>query len=130
MSEQIDPVYAAVCSADSGPAPAPNEEIGEEKTTELVDIITRSPGAKRTYDAYLAMVPEIYDAQKAILWDRMCMREDALAAWSDREIVKIFKKYKVCATKSRSNQIGTVISSDTKRVRKASGERVAPLRSW
>jgi hypothetical protein len=41
-------------------------------------------------------VPEMTDDQKAILWDRMAQaREDALAAWSDGQIVKIFKKYKV-----------------------------------
>jgi hypothetical protein len=61
-----------------------------------LDLITRSPGAKRTFDAYVAMVPEMKDDEKAILWDRMVQaREDSLAAWSDRQIVKIFKKYKV-----------------------------------
>ena len=85
-----------VRAADSRLALRFEGEIGEEKTTDLVDIITRSPGAKRTYDAYLGMVPEMTDAQKAILWDRMVLaREDALAAWSDGQIVKIFKKYKV-----------------------------------
>ena len=96
MSEQIDPIYAQFAPQIQGLLRALKQEIGEEKTTELVDIITRSPGAKRTYDAYLAMVPEMTDAQKAILWDRMVQaREDALAAWSDGQIVKIFKKYKV-----------------------------------
>ena len=42
------------------------------------------------------MVPEMTDEEKAVLWDRMAQaREDALAAWSDGQIVKIFKKYKV-----------------------------------
>ena len=41
------------------------------------------------------MVPEMTDDEKAILWGRMGRREDALAAWSDGQIVKIFKKYKV-----------------------------------
>jgi hypothetical protein len=96
MSEQIDPIYAQFAPQIQGLLRALKQEIGEEKTTELVDIITRSPGAKRTYNAYLAMVPEMTDAQKAILWDRMVQaREDALAAWSDGQIVKIFKKYKL-----------------------------------
>ena len=120
MSEQIDPIYAQFAPQIQGLLRALNEEIGEEKTTELVDIITRSPGAKRTYDAYLAMVPEMTDAQQTILWDRMVQaREDALAAWSDGQIVKIFKKYKV-STKSRSTISGTVMSSGTKR-----GQRLA-----
>src|SRR5262245_841605 len=96
MSEQIDPIYAQFAPQIQGLLRALNQEFGEEKTTELVDIITRSPGAKRTYDAYLAMVPEMTDDEKEILWNRMAQaREDALAAWSDGQIVKIFKKYKV-----------------------------------
>jgi uncharacterized protein DUF3826 len=96
MTEQIDPIYAEFAPQIQGLLRALRKEIGEEKTTELVDLITRSPGAKRTYDAYVAMVPEMTDEEKAVLWDRMAQaREDALAAWSDRQIVKIFKKYKV-----------------------------------
>ena len=46
--------------------------------------------------SYVAMVPEMTDEEKAVLWDRMVQaREDSLAAWSDKQIVKIFKKYKV-----------------------------------
>jgi Protein of unknown function (DUF3826) len=96
MTEEIDPIYAEFAPQIQGLLRALRNEIGEEKTTELMDLITRSPGAKRTYDAYLAMVPEMTDDEKAILWDRMAQaREDALAAWSDGQIVKIFKKYKV-----------------------------------
>jgi hypothetical protein len=96
MTERIDPIYAEFEPQVQGLLRALRNEIGEEKTIELVDIITRSPGAKRTYDAYVAMVPEMTDEEKAVLWDRMAQaREDALAAWSDDQIVKIFKKYKV-----------------------------------
>jgi hypothetical protein len=95
-TEQIDPIYAEFMPQIQGLLHDVRKEIGGEKTTELVDIITRSPGAKRTYDAYLAMVPEMNDEQKAILWSRMVQaREEALAAWSDGQIVKIFKKYKL-----------------------------------
>jgi hypothetical protein len=96
MTEQIDPIYAEFAPQIRGLLRALRDEIGDEKTTELMDLITRSPGAKRTYDAYVAMVPELTDEEKAILWERMAQaREDALAAWSDGQIVKIFKKYKV-----------------------------------
>jgi hypothetical protein len=95
-TEQLDPIYAEFTPQIQGFLSALRQEIGEEKTMELVDIITRSPGAKRTYDAYVAMVPEMTDEEKAILWDRMAeAREQALAAWSDGQIIKIFKKYKV-----------------------------------
>ncbi len=37
------------------------------------------------------------DTEKDVLWERMVQaREDSLAAWTDGQIVKIFKKYKVC----------------------------------
>jgi hypothetical protein len=96
MTEQIDPIYAEFEPQIQGLLRALRHEIGKQKTTELLDLITRSPGAQRTYDAYVAMVPEMTDEQKAILWRRMEQaREDALAAWSDGQIVRIFKKYKV-----------------------------------
>lgn len=96
MSEQVDPIYAEFTPQIQGLLRTLRQEIGEEKTIALLDRITRSPGAKRTYDAYVAMVPEMTDAEKTILWDRMVQaREDSMAAWSDGQIVKIFKKYKV-----------------------------------
>jgi hypothetical protein len=96
MTERVDPIYAEFAPQIQGLLRALRQEIGEEKTTALLDRITRSPGAKRTYDAYVAMVPEMTEAEKAILWDRMAQaREDSLAAWSDGQIVKMFKKYKV-----------------------------------
>lgn len=96
MTERIDPVYAEFAPQIQGFLSSLRKEIGEEKTTDLLDRITRSPGAKRTYNAYLAMVPEMTEAEKAILWDRMVLaRQDSLAAWSDKQIVKIFKKYKL-----------------------------------
>jgi hypothetical protein len=96
MTEQIDPIYAEFAPQIQGFLLNLNNEIGEEKTTALLDMITRSPGAKRTFDAYVGMVPEMTDEEKAILWDRMEQaRKDSLAAWSDGQIVKIFKKYKV-----------------------------------
>jgi len=96
MTEQIDPLYAEFAPQIQGLLRALRQEIGEEKTTELLDRITRSPGVQRTYDAYVAMVPEMTDEEKAVLRDRLAQaREDSLAAWTDKRIVKIFKKYKV-----------------------------------
>jgi hypothetical protein len=96
MTEEIDPIYAEFAPQIQGFLRALRREIGDDETTELLDLITRSPGAQRTFDAYVAMVPEMTDDQKAVLWERMVQaREDALAAWSDGQIVKIFKKYKV-----------------------------------
>lgn len=94
--EQIAPLYAEFTPQTHGLLRSLTREIGEDKTIALMDFITRSPGAKRTYEAYLAMVPEMKDEEKAILWNRMVQaREDSMAAWSDKQIVKIFKMYKV-----------------------------------
>lgn len=96
MTEQIDPIYAQFTPQIQTLLRELHKEIGEEKTTELLDNITRSPGAKRTYNAYLGIVPEMTIRQKEILWSRMVQaREDSLAAWSNKRIIKIFKKYKV-----------------------------------
>ncbi|QEG36778.1 DUF3826 domain-containing protein [Bythopirellula goksoeyrii] len=96
MTEQIDPIYAQFTPQIQGLLIALKEQIGEEKTTRLLDIITRSPGAERTFNAYVGMVPEMTDEEKEILWNRMAQaREDSLAAWTDGRIIKIFKKYKI-----------------------------------
>ena len=96
MTEKIDPIYAEFAPQIQGLLSALRNEIGEEKTTALMDRITRSPGAKRTFDAYVAMVPEMTEEQKAILWKRMVQaREDSMVAWSDKQIIRIFKKYKL-----------------------------------
>ncbi len=96
MTEDIDPIYAEFAPQIQGLLRDLRAEVGEEKSIELMDVYTRSPGAQRTYNAYLEMVPEMTDQEKAILWERMAQaREDAMAAWTDGRIVKIFKKYKV-----------------------------------
>lgn len=95
-TEQLEPIYAEFTPQIQGLSRTLTEEIGEEKNILLQDIITRSPGAKRTYDAYLAMVPELKDEEKAILWNRLVRaREASLAVWSDKQIVKMFKLQKV-----------------------------------
>lgn len=96
MAERIDPIYAEFAPQIHVFLTSLQEAMGEDKTTELLDHITRSPGAKRTFLAYVEMVPEMTDVEKDILWGRMVQaREDSLAAWTDGQIVKIFKKYKV-----------------------------------
>lgn len=96
VTEKIDPIYAEFAPQTQGFLNALRKEIGEEKATALMDRITKSPGAKRTFDAYVAMVPEMTDEQKAVLWDRMVQaREESMAAWSDKQVIKTFKKYKL-----------------------------------
>lgn len=96
MVEQIDPIYAEFAPQIQGLLKALREELGEEQVVLLLDRITRSPGVDRTYNAYIAMVPEMRDEEKAIIRQRLEQaRIDSLAAWKDDRIVKIFKKYKI-----------------------------------
>ncbi len=96
MVERVDPIDAEFVPQIQGFLQQLRQIIGEQKSTELLDHITRSPGATRTFNAYVSMIPEMTEAEKKILWERMVQaREDSLAAWTDGRIVKIFKKYKV-----------------------------------
>jgi len=96
MTERIDPIYAEFTPQILGLLKNLRAVMGDDKTTALLDAITRSPGAERAFNAYVDMIPEMTDEQKAVLWGRMAQaRQDSLAAWSNKRIIKIFKKYKV-----------------------------------
>ena len=96
MVEQIDPIFAQFAPQIQGLLKALRRELSEEQVIALLDRITRSPGVDRTYNAYVEMVPEMKDEEKMILRKRLEQaRVDSLAAWSDKQIVKIFKKYKI-----------------------------------
>jgi hypothetical protein len=96
MVEQVDPIYAQFAPQIQGLLKALHQELSEEQVIALLDRITRSPGVDRTHKAYLEMVPEMKDHEKLILRARLEQaRVDSLAAWTDKQIVKIFKKYKI-----------------------------------
>ena len=96
MVEQIDPIYAEFAPQIQGLLGALRQELSEEQIIALLDRITRSPGVDRTYNAYVEMVPEMKDEEKKIIRSRLEQaRTDSLAAWQDKRIVKIFKKYKI-----------------------------------
>lgn len=96
MVEQIDPIYAEFAPQIQGLLKSLQRELSEERIIALLDRITRSPGVERTYKAYLEMVPEMKDQEKKIIRRRLEQaRLDSLAAWKDKRIIKIFKKYKI-----------------------------------
>ncbi|MBP8604565.1 MAG: DUF3826 domain-containing protein [Phycisphaerae bacterium] len=96
MVEQIEPIYAEFAPQIQGLLTALRKEITDEQIIALLDRITRSPGVDRTYNAYLEMVPEMKEEEKKILRNRLEQaRIESLSAWSDKSIVKIFKKYKI-----------------------------------
>jgi hypothetical protein len=96
MVEQVDPIYAEFAPQIQGLLRALRKELSEAQVIALLDRITRSPGVERTYQAYVAMVPEMKEDEKKIIRSRLEQaRVDSLAAWKGGEIVKIFKKYKL-----------------------------------
>ena len=96
MVEQIDPIYAEFAPQIQGLLKALREELREDQVIKLLDRITRSPGVDRTYNAYLAMVPEMKDEEKKVIRKRLEQAQvDSLAAWENKRIIKIFKKYKI-----------------------------------
>lgn len=96
MVEQIDPIYAQFAPQIQNLLQALQQMLTDEQITSLLDQITRSPGVDRTYNAYLEMVPQMKDTEKKIIRQRLEQaRRDSLAAWTDKEIIRIFKKYKL-----------------------------------
>jgi hypothetical protein len=76
------------------------EQLAEVLTTKQIDGIkdhvTRSPGMMRTYNAYCDVIPEMTDEQKAFVLDNFRQaREEAMNAGSGKEVIELFKKYKV-----------------------------------
>jgi len=93
---QIDRVYDSLRPAYR----AFLDELARELSAEQIDAIkenwSRSPGMQRTYESYLAIVPDLNDEQRKVIHDRMSLaREDAMLTDADREIVNIFKRHKV-----------------------------------
>jgi hypothetical protein len=96
IAHKIDDLYASL-------KPAYEEfvrRLSAELTPEQVDAIkeswSRSPGMTRTYTAYLEIVPDLSDADKQVIRDRMlAARDAAMLTDSDKEIVAIYKRYKV-----------------------------------
>jgi hypothetical protein len=96
IAHQIDAVYASLKPAYEDFL----KRLSAELTAEQIDAIkegwSRSPGMTRTYNAYLEIVPDLTakdkDAIKALM---LQAREAAMLTDADKEIVAIYKRYKV-----------------------------------
>ena len=96
ISHQIDDVYATLKPAYHAFVERLGTELSPEQIDTLKETWSRSPGAKRTYNAYLETVPDLTEDQKKVIFDRMQRaREDAMLTDADKEIVNIFKRHKV-----------------------------------
>jgi hypothetical protein len=96
IAHRIDDLYASLQPAYRSFV----EKLSAELTPEQVDLIketwSRSPGMKRTYNAYLEIVPDLTDEHKKVIFARMARaREDAMLTDADKEIVSIYKRHKV-----------------------------------
>ena len=96
IAHRIDDVYASLRPAYEAFVAKLSAELTPEQVDAIKESWSRSPGRKRTYNAYLEIVPDLNDEQKKVIHDRMLLaREDAMLTDSDKEIVSIYKRHKV-----------------------------------
>lgn len=96
IAHRIDDVYASLKPAYHAFIEKLSAELTPDQIDALKETWSRSPGKKRTYNAYLEIVPDLNDEQKKVILDRMDRaREDAMLTDSDKEIVAIYKRHKV-----------------------------------
>ena len=96
IAHQIDDVYASLKPAYDDYLNRLSAELSAEQIDALKEHWSRSPGMTRTYNAYLEIVPDLTDKDKEVIKSRMLQaREAAMLTDSDKEIVSIYKRYKV-----------------------------------
>ncbi len=96
IAHKIDDVYATLKPAYEAFIAKLQAEISAEQIDAIKEQWSRSPGMRRTYNAYLEIAPDLTDEQKQVILDRMLRaREDAMLTDADKEIVNIYKRHKV-----------------------------------
>lgn len=96
VAHQVFDFYAPLQPAYQSFTNKLSAELSPEQIDTLKETWSRSPGMKRTYNAYLEIAPGLNDDQKKVIYDRMSRaREDAMFTDSDKEIINIFKCHKV-----------------------------------
>lgn len=96
IANRIDAVYASLQPAYQAFVAKLSTELTAEQIDAIKELWSRSPGMKRTYNGYLEIVPDLTEAQKKVIYDRMYLaREAAMLTDADKEIINIFKRHKV-----------------------------------
>lgn len=96
IAHQIFDLYASLQPAYQAFTNKLAAELAPEQVDTFKENWSRSPGMKRTYNAYLEIADGLNDNQKQVVYDRMYRaREDAMLTDSDKEIINIFKCHKV-----------------------------------
>ncbi len=96
IAHRIDGVYDSLRPAYQAFLGRLAADLTPAQIDTIKETWSRSPGMERTYRAYLEIVPDLTDAQKQVIRDRMLLaREAAMLTDSDKEIVDIYKVHKV-----------------------------------
>lgn len=96
IAYRIDDVYASLRPAYQTFLTQLATALSPEQVDAFKESWSRSPGMTRTYNAFLAIAPDMTAEQQKVVYDRMHRaREDAMLTDSDKEIVNIFKRHKV-----------------------------------
>lgn len=96
IAHRIDDVYASLRPAYESFIQKLSAELTPEQVDTFKEAWSRSPGMRRTYNAYLQIVPDLTEEQKQVILARMQRaREDAMLTDADKEIVNIYKRHKV-----------------------------------
>lgn len=96
IAHRIDAVYGSLRPAYRAFVDAIAADLTAAQLDALKESWSRSPGMKRTTQAFFEIAPDLNDEQKKVVvlhMDRA--REDAMLTDADKEIVNIFKRHKV-----------------------------------
>lgn len=96
VGEKIDAVYAGFRPQHDAFLTALARELAPAQIDTIKNALTRSPGMDRTANAYIEMIPQFTDADKAFVRERFAYaREQAIDTTTDKEVDAFFKRQKV-----------------------------------
>jgi hypothetical protein len=117
IAYQIEAVYGSLKPAYGKFVERLSAELTPEQVDSIKEAWSRSPGMARTYGAYLETVPDLAEKDKEVIKGYMLKaREAAMLTDADKEIVNIYKRYKVKV----EQYVGTL---EWSKLHKAYGER-------
>jgi hypothetical protein len=95
VGEKIDAVYASFRPEHDAFLAALAKEISPAEIEKIKNSLTRSPGMDRTANAYIEMIPQFTDADKAFVRQRFAIaREQGMDTTTSKEIDSFFKRQK------------------------------------
>ena len=96
IAHKIDAVYASLKPAYEEYLKRLSAALTGEQVDAIKESWSRSPGMTRTYNAYLEIVPDLTAKDKEAIKALMLQaREAAMLTDADKEVVAIYKRYKV-----------------------------------